>query len=155
MPITKISGSFALLTALFCATALLSACAEPEATSTAQNKADAPDTEQVASDIPSTQTEPVEAASHAVTEHLFRCTDGEAFSIQFGDQMATLTTGNQQFDLRQQPAASGTRYADETAEFLSKGDQAIFMLADQTHDCTLVSREQQQIPGPAAATAKP
>lgn len=155
MPIIKIPGPLALLTTLFSATALLSACAEPESTPAGQDSAEVPKTEAVVEDIPSPPTKPIEVISHSVTEHFFRCTDGEEFSIQFGDQMATLNTASEQFDLRQQPAASGTRYADETVELLSNGDQAIFMLGDQTHDCTLVSSEQQQIPGPEAATANP
>jgi membrane-bound inhibitor of C-type lysozyme len=155
MPITKTTGYFSLFAVLCAATVFLSACSEPEPTPAAQIEAQAPVTKQVASEAQSTESKQTEATSHSVTEHLFRCTDGEEFSIRFGDQMATLNTANEQFDLRQQPAGSGVRYADETVEFLSKGDQAIFMIADQTHDCTLASSEQQQIPGPETTAAKP
>lgn len=154
MPI-KMPGSFSLVTALCAAAAFLSACSEPEPTPKAHIEQDPPATENIIPDSPPAETKPTGTASHFITEHLFRCTDGEEFNIHFGDQMATLNTSTEQFDLRQQPTGSGVRYADETVEFLAKGDQAIFMIADETHDCTKVSSEQQPIPGPEAAAVKP
>lgn len=152
MPTKKMPASFA---ALLVTCVILSACSDPEPAPQTRVEMEASATEHVTRNAQSTQARQPNVASHPVTEHLFRCTDGEEFSIRFGDQVATLNTSSEQFDLRQQPTGAGVRYADETVEFLSKGDQAIFMIADQTHDCTLVSSEQQQIPGPETTAAKP
>lgn len=145
----------ALFALLLSSAASLIGCSDPEPTADAQpdrqpaSAAQTTLTEETVNTAPMDEaTAQAAAISHPITEHLYRCTDGEEFSIRFGDQSATLRTSEDQFELRQQPAASGIRYADDAAEFLSEGDQAIFMVEDQSHDCTLVSSEQTQIPGP-------
>lgn len=102
-------------------------------------------------------------ASHQETEVFFRCTDGTEFIVTFGDQSATLTYEDAEHELQQQPAGSGTRYADGVFELITKGGQAALITEEVTRDCTRLEEERVSVPGadqaslerPAAGAAEP
>lgn len=131
--------------------AFLTACTDtpdpqPKATSNTQETI----SEKEEAAIPDTERERPEV-SHTITEQVFRCTDGEEFIVSFGDQTARIKHHDSLYELRQQQTSSGIRYADETVDFLSKADQAVISVADQTHDCSMVAEEQARILGPKHA----
>lgn len=81
------------------------------------------------------------APTKEIQEALYRCTDGQEFTISFDDQTANMVYNDMRHSLRQQEAASGTRYVDENVEFINKGDQAVLIVGDQTLDCSHVARK--------------
>ena len=86
-------------------------------------------------------------AEEEVDEFVYRCTTGEEFVIVYGDQTAELYVNDIQHQLRQQPSEAGMRYTDETVELMIKGDQALVMVGDTTHDCLAIEVYEQKAPG--------
>ena len=81
------------------------------------------------------------APTKELQEALYRCTDGQEFTISFDDQTANIVYNDMHHSLRQQEVASGMRYTDETIEFIGKGDQAVLIVDDQTLDCSHIARK--------------
>ncbi len=127
---------------------LLTACSDSDAPTPAESGHSAAEPATSSTPPDDTVTIAPQAVSHGVTEFVFRCSDGSEFTVSYGDQLALLTLDDAQHQLRQQPTASGARYSDEQLEFYNKGDEAILIIADVSHDCAALDRQQQRLPGP-------
>lgn len=131
------------------ALALSAGCSDSDSPARTTPASDAPvtSTEPSRNDAETTTEHSDDAATRQIVEHIYRCTSGEEFAIAFGDQRAELYINDMFHQLRQQPAGSGARYTDETVELLTKGDQALVMIGDTTHDCQVIEMHEQAAPG--------
>lgn len=128
--------------------ALAAGCSDSDSPATDNSTTDA----SPASTAPASNDAAVTARGDAVAEdevdeYVYRCTTGEEFVIVYGDQTAELYVNDVQHQLRQQPSEAGVRYTDETVELMIKGDQALVMVGDTTHDCLAIEVYEQKAPG--------
>lgn len=131
------------------ALALSAGCSDSDSPAGGTTTSDAP----VAPGVPaSNDTETTKArsddnATKQLVEHIFRCTSGREFAIAFGDQTAELYVNDVFHQLRQQPTGSGVRYTDEEVELITKGDRALVLIGDTTHDCQAIDMHEQSTSG--------
>lgn len=128
---------------------LAAGCSESDSPATDAGTTDTPPAHSTAQadDNPGTTNDVVDEAVEEVNEYIYRCTTGEEFVIVYGDQTAELYVNDIYHQLRQQPSGSGARYTDETVELIIKGDQALVMVGDTTHDCLAIEVYEQSAPG--------
>ena len=123
----------------------LSACSDSDAPAT-DSKAEKP-VSPVVELPPESELKP-QTVSHGITEFVFRCSDGEEFTVSYGDQLAIVLLEDQTHQLRQQSAATGRRYSDEALELHIKGSDVLLLSGDNSRDCVMVEQHEQRLPGP-------
>lgn len=85
-------------------------------------------------------------AADELPDGTFQCGE-QTVQADFRDESVRLMVGNETFDLRQVPAASGARYEardDPSTSFWSRGDHALLDIRGESYpECTPVTGEQQ------------
>lgn len=71
----------------------------------------------------------------------YHCAPGLVVEALYEGEMATLTIGNDEYQLAQEPAASGARYSDGQLQWHSKGDEAVLTGKDEMHVCLRINDE--------------
>lgn len=131
------------------ALALSGGCSDSDSPAGGTTTSDAPVTTSAppGNDTETTTARSDDAATREIVEYIYRCTSGEEFAIAFGDQSAELYVNDVFHQLRQQPAGSGVRYTDEDVELITKGDRALVLIGDTTHDCQAIDVHEQNTSG--------
>lgn len=65
----------------------------------------------------------------------YECNDGTMFEAELLDQGVAMVINDISYDLRQQPASSGTLYADDSTSFHVNGDKALLTNEQGTLEC--------------------
>lgn len=105
-----------------------------DASATDQSAQTTTDTAPV-TDEPTPMTQPEQPANVVQYE----CNDGAKFEAELLDQGVAMIINDINYDLRQEPAASGTLYSDGSTSFHVTDDQALLTNEQGTIECQLVA----------------
>lgn len=94
-------------------------------------------------DDPTPMTQPEQPANVVQYE----CNDGAKFEADLLDQGIAMVINDISYDLRQQPATSGTLYSDGSTSFQVNEDQALLTNEQGTIECQLVAAAAAGGPG--------
>lgn len=133
--------------ALAAALALIAGCSDSDAPEQqAPAPATEPKVEQQAAPAPAPEPEIQPQPEIAANVVMYECDDGVKFEAEFVDQGVVMVINDMSYDLRQQPAASGSLYADGSTSFHTQEQEALWTDAQGTRSC-------QEVPAEVAGAA--